>query len=427
MRGIQRREFLELVGAGAALSFLPSARELLGQRGRETSAVAAPALVYLYLRGGMDALNALVPFGDKRYTELRPTLAIPPEDDPDSGPGIVRLDETFGLHPALAPLLPLWKAGRFAAVLNSGSPHPTRSHFDAQDFMEYAAPGSRSVHEGWLNRYLGITRPRTEQQGAQAESVLRALAMQGLLPRSLRGGFSALAVPERRVLNNQRMLDTFEDLYGPMDGEMGGGERTPEDEVLDVGRETLETLEVYRETLKRNRREDGPVYPQGIYGQRLADIAAILKAGVGLEVACMDIPGWDHHANQGGNSGMFHDMAGNLAGSLAAFSEDLGEHFERTLVLVVTEFGRTCRENGTYGTDHGRGGVMFLLGAKVKGGKLHGKWGGLAERELVEGRDLPVTTDFRDIFADVLREHMGFDPPKGFFPDYGPKPVAGLF
>lgn len=424
MTHIQRREFLELVGGGVALSFLPTARERLAQRGRDRGPTRRPALVCIYLRGGLDALNALVPYAEKRYHELRPTLAIPAADDPDLGPGVVRLDGTFGLHPALSPLKPLWDAGRLAAIVNSGSPHPTRSHFDAQDFMEYAAPGLRNVQQGWLNRYLELSRGRVTPR-ADGGFVLRALGMQGLLPRSLRGTFPVLAVPERRVLNNRSIQETYEDLYGPMDEGMGLDE--VRDEVLEVGRETLETLAVYRRTVQRNRREDGPEYARGPYGQRLRDIAAILKADVDLEVACMDVPGWDHHANQGGNSGLFHEMAGGLAKSLWAFAQDLGEHFERTLVLIVTEFGRTVRENGTRGTDHGRGGLMFLLGASVRGGRVHGKWGGLGEREMVDGRDLPVTTDFRDVFADVLRQHLAFDPPKSFFPDYSPKSVAGLF
>jgi uncharacterized protein (DUF1501 family) len=423
MNPIERRSFLKLAGAGAALAWTPGAG-LLAQSRRARTADAAPALVCIYLRGGLDAMNAVVPYGERQYYAMRPTIAVPPQDDEQGGPGVIALDATFGLHPAMRPLLPYWSAGRLAGVINCGSPHPTRSHFDAQDFMEYAAPGLRTIKEGWLNRYLVATRARAERKRKDGEFVLRAMAMQGLLPRSLRGDWPVLAVPERRVLENRRVLDLFEDLYGAAQDMQ---ELPRVDPVLEVGRDTLETLALYRQTLAENRGERDVSYPAGTFGQRLRDLAAILHAQVNLEVACIDVPGWDHHANQGGKDGTFTHMLGNLSESLAAFAEDLGGHLERTLILVVTEFGRTCNENGNSGTDHGRGGAMFLLGGSVQGGKLYGQWDGLAERDLVDGRDLPVSTDFRDLFAEVLRNHLAFEPPKGFFPDYTPRPVRGLF
>lgn len=421
---LHRREFLKVTGMGAAAAAVSGPLRLLSQESTRAQS-ATRSIVCIYLRGGMDALNALVPHGDRRYYEIRPTIAIPAKEDED-GPGILPLDATFGLHPSLKALKPLWDAGRFAPVICSGSPHQTRSHFDAQDFMEYAAPGLRGITAGWLNRYLTATKARAEKEKT-GDFLLRAMAMQPLLPRSLRGDFPVLAVPERRVLDNDKVLDTFDDVYGP-DGpketEMG---RRAEDPVVESGRETLETLRKYKEALKRQSGAKRPDYPSGPLGSKLKDIASILQADIGLEAACVDVGGWDHHTAEGGQVGTISTMLKNLADSIASFTTDLGDRLDRTLVMVMTEFGRTCRENGNTGTDHGHGGVMFMVGGKVRGGKIHGTWNGLEDKSLYEARDLPVTTDFRDLFAEALRNHMAWDPPKGFFPDYQPGTVKGLF
>jgi len=319
---------------------------------------------------------------------------------------VAPLDGTFGLHPSLKALKPHWDAKRFAAIVNVGSPHSTRSHFDAQDFMEYAAPGSRTVREGWLNRYLRATRKKEAP-------ALRAVAMQPLLPRALRGTHPALAVPDKSVLQNDKVLGMYEDFY-----------REGDDPVVSTGRETLETLRAYREIVEKNRKERRTAYPNGRLASKLQDIAGLLHAGAGLEVACVDLGGWDHHANE---ETALANLLREVGDSLGAFAEDLGSHLGSTLVLVMSEFGRTCRENGNRGTDHGHGGVMLLLGGAVRGGRILGKWDGLADRNLYEGRDLPVTTDFRDVFAEVLRGHMAFEAARDFFPEYKPKAFPGLF
>lgn len=420
MNGLNRRDFLKV--AGAAATALPGLPSVLAQdAGRGTKAVSdVRTLVTIYLRGGMDALNAVVPFGDKRYYEIRPTIAIPAADG-DEGPGVIKLDDTFGLHPSMKALRKWWDAKRFAAVVNAGSPHTTRSHFDAQDFMEYAAPGLRTVKAGWLNRYLEGSKARVKSDGPQ----LRALAMQGLLPRALRGPCPVLAVPDRSVLNNEKVLDTFEDVYGSGGGMEGP--RSDDDPVVQAGRETLETLKRYKEIIgsaKKGERKGN--YPGGL-GDKLRDIASVVRADAGLEVACVDVGGWDHHAQEGSNAGTISRMLENLSQSLDAFAEDLGPYLDSTLVLVITEFGRTCRENGNNGTDHGHGGCMLMLGGGLKGGQIHGKWTGLDDKALYQSRDLPVTTDFRDVFADVLRHHMKWEPAKEFFPDYKAGTVKGLF
>jgi uncharacterized protein (DUF1501 family) len=404
---LNRREFMQVTGIGAG-AMMPGVRHLFAQ---DKTVSGRNALVVLYLRGGQDAINVVVPYGDKKYYEIRPTIAIPAKDG-DDGPGVIALDSTFGLHPSLKALKPLWEAKKLAPVVNAGSPHDTRSHFDAQDFMEYAAPGMRTVKNGWLNRYLKGNAPKKDN-----ESELRAVAMQGLLPRALRGECPVLAVPEKHVLNNDKVMENFEGMYGGR----------PDDPVVEAGKDTIETLKKYKEITEKKSKDRRSAYPNGRFGQKLQDVASLIHAGAGLEVAAIDYGGWDHHANEGGNEGQLANMLTDVGGSLAAFANDLGSLLDSTLVLVMTEFGRTCRENGNTGTDHGHGGVMFLLGGAVKGGKVHGRWSGLEEKDLYQARDLPVTTDFRDVFAEVLRSHMKWDPSKDFFPGYKPVGVKGLF
>jgi uncharacterized protein (DUF1501 family) len=422
MTTIGRRGLLKATGAGLASFALP--RPFRGLDRILAGGDPPPTLVVIYLRGGVDALNVIVPYKDDRYYELRPTLAIAPEDS-ELGPGVVPLDGDFGLHPALAPLKPYWESKQFAALLNVGSPHPTRSHFDAQDFMEYAAPGLRTVRDGWLNRYLDGSHEPARRGEQEEQQGLRALAMQGLLPRSLRGRRAVLAVPEKNVLNDQKMLDLFGPLYGNgMDSMERGSEE--EGSVYEAGRSTFETLKFYKRLVGGAGGASGVTYPKGAFPAKLRDLARVIRAGEGLEVAAIDVNGWDTHAGQGATEGTMANLLGALAGGLASFAQDLGPLMEQTLVVAMTEFGRTARENGNNGTDHGHGGMMLLLGGGVKGGRVHGKWTGLEENSLYQSRDLQVTTDFRDVFAELLRGHLDFDLPKDFFPGYRPGRVRGL-
>lgn len=438
---LNRRDFLKWSAAAAAAAPFATPRRLLAQEPAVTaaSASAASALVVIYLRGGADALHVVAPLKDPDYAAVRPTLALAPDA------GLIALDSDWGLHQALAPLKPLWDAKALAPIVCAGSPHPTRSHFDAQDWMEFAAPGDRTMRDGWLNRYLAAS--------ARADaSEFRALGMQDLLPRSLRGRYPVLAVPSNLDrTQGEQTLGKFEDFYGDGSGLMEGGEdmmgERPDDGtgVVESGRMTIETLRRFTEIVygpppaadpgderlsPRERRrlrleqerataaQPANAYPNSQFGRRMGMIAKVLLAGEGLEVAGVDYGGWDDHTGEGGADGRMASRMGDLAQGLAAFAAELGPVMDSTTVLVMTEFGRTVRENGNGGTDHGHGGTMLLMGGGVKGGAVHGRFDGLAAKSLYQGRDLPVTSDFRDVFAACLENSFGFEPPKEFFPGH---------
>ncbi|MDP6940820.1 MAG: DUF1501 domain-containing protein [Planctomycetota bacterium] len=401
-----RREFLLQLGAMGAFAAFPGRLPAISHLGPKKPR----AIVAIYLRGGADWLNMVIPWKDKDYISSRPTIRLGAEQ------GVVPLDSRFGLHPALSPLAPLYEEKQFAPVLCVGSPHGTRSHFDAQDFMERAAPGLRNITSGWLNRYLTTAQTKDSSE-------FRALAMQELLPRSLRGDYPALAVPTSMdKKKGSKTLDRFEQFYG--DGSMMN-DRTlkgsdNDEEVVQSGRMTIDTLRRFQEITAAAKPESSSRYPNSKFGKRLQTIATVIKAQCGLEVAALDYTGWDHHIGQGGLEGRHNTMLSDYAQSLAAFSSDLGALMNDTLVVTMTEFGRTVRENGNAGTDHGRGGGVFLLGGGVKGGKIYGEWRGLKPEALAEGRDLPVTTDFRDVMASCLKDSLNCKLPKDFFPGYKP-------
>lgn len=406
-----------------------------------------PTLVAIYLRGGADPLNAIVPAGDPDYYTVRPTIAIPARSDNPDSPAVIPLTNLFGLHPALAPLHKLYEAKRMAAIMCTGSTHPTRSHFDAQDFMERAAPGIKTVTEGWLNRYLTATK-------SNADRSLRALSMQPTLPRSLRGEYPVLAVPTGGA---NRAMNAFERMYscegdaearkmnglpaednkpaaddgprvssGPAIAPIEKAEDDLNQLIAETGQESIEKLRHLNGVVKAGA--DGK-YPDTPLARQLADIAKVIKAGEGLEVAAIDYNGWDHHAYQGGNQGTMANMLGTLAEAIRAFHDDLGTHMDKTLVLVMSEFGRTVYENGNNGTDHGHGGFMLAVGGMVRGGGIYGKWTGLDKKNLYQNRDLPVHVDFRVVFAEALYALFGFHADKTeFFPEYksNDKPVGYL-
>ncbi|PIE24196.1 MAG: hypothetical protein CSA62_05175 [Planctomycetota bacterium] len=444
---LTRRSFLaRSAGMASALAFPVPLRYASGAFAPDPR--ERPVLVVVFLRGGQDPLQTLVPYKDADYYAMRPTIAIPAKAK-NPAEQVIPLTKAWGLHPSLGSLKALWDEGCFAPLICTGSPHPTRSHFDAQDFMEYAAPGLRGIRDGWLNRFLAQSSGRWGK-----DSELRGLAMQNLLPRSLRGEYPVLAVPRGSTKRTDALLDFFDDLYlddtpkkpePSMGAGMQGRQMDPakrgkkrakrrdkgmmerrEDPVVATGRATIQTLRRYREIESRGQQGSKLRYPTGSLGPRLERIAKVIKSGEAIEVACADWNGWDHHARQGGLEGRYTQMISHVADSIGVFLRDLGPHKKRTLVVTMSEFGRTCRENGNSGTDHGHGGMMMLCGGPVRGKKVYGAWPGLQGSELYQGRDLRVSTDFRDVLNEILVRHMQWKTPRDFFPDYRPGRGPGM-
>ena len=369
-------------------------------------------LVAIFQRGAVDGLNVVIPFGEQRYYELRPSLAIPkPDGTPASA---VDLDGFFGLHPSLAPLKPMFDAQQLAIVDAVGSPDPTRSHFDAQDYMESGTPGFKATSDGWMNRAL----PKI----AGAGSPIRAVSLGASLPRSLRGRNDALAMNN---LNDFQVRDpkaaaAFENMY----------EHTLDTTLQGTGKETFSAVKIMQSIQKQSYTPaNGAKYPGGRFGQSLQQIARLIKADVGLEVAFADIGGWDTHVNEVGAQPAVGQLANNLSDfgqSLAAFYQDLGDQMADVAVVTMSEFGRTAKENGNRGTDHGHANVMFVMGGGIRGGKVYGDWPGLAEEQLNEGRDLALTTDFRDVLGELVSKHLGNPNLQAVFPSYENPKFRGL-
>jgi uncharacterized protein (DUF1501 family) len=409
---------LSLFGAGFIPGFLRRTAFALEQPGPSTR---KKILVAVFQRGAADGLNIVVPFGDREYYSLRPSISIPePARNPSGGSGgetAIDLDGFFGLHPSLGSLKPLFDAGHLAAIHAAGSPDSTRSHFDAQDYMESATPGLRSTADGWLNRYL---------QGApEADATpFRAVAFCTRTPRSLLGPAPALAVNDLRSLRLGSGSGTGATGGGNIQGALEVMYASASDPMLNsTARETFEAVS----TLQRVGVEDyqpanGAEYPQGPLGRSLQQAAQLIKADVGLEVAFAEVGGWDHHVNEGGAQGQLANSLKQFGDALAAFHGDMGDRMADIVLLTMTEFGRAARENGNRGTDHGHANAMFVLGGPVRGGKVYGKWPGLKPGQLFEGRDLALTTDFRDVFAEVLVRHLGARQTANVFPGFAASP-----
>jgi uncharacterized protein (DUF1501 family) len=383
---------------------------------RAAAAAPAPAsfgrrrvLVTIFQRGAMDGLAAVPLLDEARLRRLRPRLAMTAARSA-GGEAVIDLDGRFGLHPALGDLAPLYRDGRLAVVHAVGSPDPTRSHFDAQDYMESGTPGTKSTSSGWLNRVVG-------ELGHDA-SPLRAVSLTASLPRSLYGPESAVAVTDLNEFKVRLPGDPgaavragagFEALY----------EQTSEGLLRDAGRETFDAVKILSDRhLASYRPAAGAQYLRSPLSTSLRQIAMLVKMDVGLEVAFAETGGWDTHVQQGAATGTFSRRARDLAGSLAAFWTDLGPRASDVVVMTMTEFGRTVRENGSGGTDHGHGSCLFLLGEGVAGGRVHGRLESLDPDALYEGRDLPVTTDFRAVFAEVARTHLRVADPAALFPGW---------
>jgi uncharacterized protein (DUF1501 family) len=335
---------------------------------------------------------------------MRPTIAVP---RPGVADGAIDLDGFFGLHPSLAPLKPLFDAGHLAIVDAVGSPDPTRSHFDAQDYMESGTPGRKATDSGWMNRAL--------PKGSGKVSPLRAVSLGAVLPRAMSGERPALALASVAdfQVRNQEAAKTFEQLY----------KESPDAVLRATSRETFEAASLLQAVQKQPY---VPVadYPRGRFGDSLRQIAQLIKADVGVEMAFVDIGGWDHHVNEVGqraSEGQLANLLREYGQALSAFWQDMGDRMADIVLVTMSEFGRTAHENGNRGTDHGHANNMFVMGGPVKGGKVYGRWPGLEREQLYEGRDLALTTDFRDVLGELVTRHVGNASLQSVFPGYEPK------
>ncbi len=391
--------FLQRVALAQGLSVAPTGR-------RKT-------LITIFQRGAVDGLNMVVPHGERRYYDLRPQIAVAQPGRGSARASVIDLDGFFGLHPSLAPFKSLWDEKRLAVVHAVGSPDNTRSHFDAQDYMESGTPGRKSTPDGWLNRYL--------QAAPQEKSTpFRAVALSQNLPRSLQGRSPALAIQNlsdfrvRAGANVKAVQGGFEDIY----------EQSVGDALRGTGKETFDAVKfLERVNPSQYKPENGAQYPRGRYGEALMQIAQLIKAGVGLEVAFTETGGWDTHRTQGGAQGQLAVLLAQFGAGVKALVNDLGPaRMQDVVVLTMSEFGRTVRQNGTGGTDHGHANAMFVIGGAVRGGKVYGQWPGLKDEQLYEGRDLALTTDFRDVFGEVAMKHLGNADLRKVFPGHAASP-----
>ena len=394
-----RGSALVMAGAGAAPLWLRRAAAATPGRRK--------VLVAIFQRGAADGLNIVVPFGEKRYYELRPSLGIQAPGSFNGPNGLIDLDGHFGLNPALQPLKALWEKKMLAIVEATGSPDPSRSHFDAQDYMESGTPGLK--RDGWLNRALPAAGPDS--------SPLRAVSISANLPRTLQGEHSAIAVNDvQQFRADDGTAAIIESMYAnSRDRELGN-----------AGRDAFAATRMIQALSKTPYTPaSGAQYgPFGELGRSLQQIARLIKADTGVEAAFAEIGGWDHHQNE---PQQMNNVLRQFGGALAAFCTDMGDRMEDIVLVTMSEFGRTAQENGNNGTDHGHGDVMFILGGPVQGGKIYGKWPGLEKEQLFEGRDLAVTTDFRAVLGELVAGHLGTKDLAQVFPGFqAPNPLGLL-
>ena len=414
---MDRRVFLKNSGIGlASFGLMAAAPEFLHQFAAAQTKNGygkKKVLVTIFQRGAVDGLNMVVPHGEPEYYNLRRTIAI---RKPNETEGAIDLDGFFGLNPAMASLSPFWKSKQLGIIHSSGSPDNTRSHFDAQDYMESGTPGYKSTRDGWLNRAI-------QSAAVKSDSPFRAVAMTQSMPRSLYGKAPSVAMTNLSDFTIKAGLYTA-DLKGGFEGIY---EQNAKDSLGETGKETFEAVNFLTSANPAQYKpENGAVYPASQLGRSMQQIAQLIKAGVGLEVAFAEAGGWDTHVNQAqGNAparGQLANLLRDFSSSIAAFATDLGKRMDDVVILTMSEFGRTARENGSRGTDHGHGNAMLVLGNSVKGGKVYGDWKGLKPDQLNEGRDLSVTTDFRDVFAEIATKHLGTKDTASLFPKHAVSP-----
>jgi len=401
-----RNSALAVVGTTAVPGFLTRAAY-----GAVETAGRTKRLVVIFQRGAADGLNIVVPHGEPQYYSMRPSINIPRKS-------VLDLNGLFGLHPSLSPFLPLWQQGHLAIVHAAGSPDTTRSHFDAQDFMETGTPGVKVTQDGWLNRSLHGA-PATAQV-----SPFRAISLGPSVPRILSGPEPAVAMNNLndfsvggRSAKGSPAASAFEAMY----------DHSSDTVLHGTAAETFDAVKMLRSANPgRYTSAPGANYPRGRFGEGLRQLAQLIKANLGVQVAFADIAGWDHHVNEGSTEGQLANVLSDFSQALAAFWIDLGDFAEDTGVVTMSEFGRTARENGNRGTDHGHANAMFVLGGPVKGGKVYGRWPGLDQLQLYEGRDLALTTDFRQVIGEAVARHLGNQNLAGVFPGFDNQPARFL-
>jgi uncharacterized protein (DUF1501 family) len=413
---VSRRVFLKngalaVVSLGFAPSFLARTAFAQGRSAR------AKLLIAIFQRGAVDGLNMIVPFGETDYYRARPSIAIARPRSSDDG--AIDLDGFFGLNPRLNLLKPLWDRRQLAIVHACGSPDSTRSHFDAQDYMESATPGAKSTADGWLNRYL-------QARHVDASTPFRAVSLTPQLPRMLQGTAPALALSQvgqfgiRAGQASEMVGASFEAEYA-----------AAADRILNgTGREAFDAIKMLKVAdPTRYQPGNGAEYPRSPFGQALKQIAQLIKADVGLEVAFADVGGWDTHVNQGAAQGQLAGRLDDFSRAIGALATDLGDRMQDVVVLTMSEFGRAVAENGNRGTDHGHANAMMVIGGGVRGGRVYGRWPGLSIAQRYDGRDLAVTTDFRDVFGEIVTRHLGVTDARAIFPGYNIQPsrFPGLF
>jgi uncharacterized protein (DUF1501 family) len=401
-----RRVFLR--GASAAAVGIGMGPSALMSRTAQ-AAMGAKVFVQIFIRGGVDTLNMVVPHGDPTYYDIRGAIAIP---RPGQTGGALRLDDTFGLHPGLSSLMPLWRDGRLAIVDAVGNNDLSRSHFDAQDFMETGTPGSKNTTTGWLDRAIKMI---------PGSAVSEAVAFQSQLPRSFMGPEPVLVASNLTTFNLKVGANWRTEAEAALRGMYG----SRQDAIGKVGRETFEAIDtIVRSPAVAAAPSNGAVYPNVSIGTSLRQAAAIIKAGLGTRTIFVSLGGsFDTHSGQLAANQLEFPRIGD---SLAAFAQDLGVLMDDVVVLVVSEFGRTAYVNGSAGTDHGSAHAVLAMGGSVRGGRMLGRWPGLSPTQLYQNRDLAATTDFRDVYAEVARKHLGLTDMSTLFPGYSPGAGVGL-
>jgi uncharacterized protein (DUF1501 family) len=395
---MDRRQFLQLMAATSGGLFLPFHKVWAASTDPDR---ASQKLLVVLLRGGVDGLNVVAPYGDDKYYGLRPSIAVAKPGQPN---GLIDLDGHFGMHPALAPLLPYWQSKSLAFVHAAGSPDPSRSHFDAQDYMETGIPGAKNVATGWMNRLL--------QQMPSTKSAAQAVGFGVLIPRILSGTASVATVAPQTKLNkmaidNPNIERSFTKLYAGRSDALGKAFADGVSAHKEIGVAMQKALEnpddpIMTEQIAANKGAPSP-REFANFGQQ---ISGLFRNDPSVQVAFVDFGGWDTHVNEGTGTGQLARHLEPLAKGLDDLIKGLGPLYKNTQIVVMSEFGRTAKENGNSGTDHGHGNVMWLLGNNIPGGKVYGRWAGLGENDLHEGRDLPTSTDFRSVLSSMVGDHM---------------------